>query len=269
MRTAAVLVAMSVAVTAAQTQPAAPKPQAPTQPPPQTAPQPPSRAAPAARPTVTLFVTDAEGKPIADVLVKASGPANREGRTDAEGTILFRNMTAGAYRLRLEHDDYVTLERDVTLQAGRPLKTTASLNAAPPPPPPPKPEPAPQPPPTATPSLPPPGEATSIPIADFIEKNFIGRAPSRRSQVGCSGAATATLIQLRDPLAEHVHNDGDEMLYVVAGEGTHRIGGRDVPLTNTTLAVVPRGTAHSITRRGSNPLILISFFGGPACQPEK
>jgi mannose-6-phosphate isomerase-like protein (cupin superfamily) len=217
---------------------------------------------------MSVFVTDREGKPLSDVLVKASGPVERDGTTDAEGNILFQNLTPGSYRLRYEHAAYVTLEQEVNVQTARAAKVSAALTAAPPPPPPPKPEPSPPPPRPAS-TLPPAGEATSVSIPDFFEKNYIGNAPSKQSAVGCSGGASATLLQLRDPLQEHVHVDGDEMFYVVAGEGTQRILGRDVNLAAGTFAVVPRGTSHAITRRGSRPLVLLTILSGPACQQGK
>ena len=36
--------------------------------------------------------------------------------------------------------------------------------------------------------------------------------------------AVARLLQLRDAVAQHTHADFDEILYVVAGDGTVRIG---------------------------------------------
>jgi mannose-6-phosphate isomerase-like protein (cupin superfamily) len=54
-------------------------------------------------------------------------------------------------------------------------------------------------------------------------------------------------------------------LYVVAGEGIQRVAGIDVPLTAGILAMVPRGTPHTITRSGSRPLVLLSILSGPPC----
>ena len=59
------------------------------------------------------------------------------------------------------------------------------------------------------------------------------------------------------------------MLYVVAGEGVQRIGGKEMPLTAGTFLVVPRGTSHSIARRGSRPIILLSIVSGPPCEAGK
>jgi mannose-6-phosphate isomerase-like protein (cupin superfamily) len=214
---------------------------------------------------MTVLVTDRQGEALADVEVGMTGPMERDGKTDAEGSIAFRNLGAGNYRLRFEHPEFITLEREVSMQAGRALKTSAALNPAPSPPPPPEEPDAPAPPPAPEP--PPAGShpATSLSIPDVVEANPVGRNPSRTTSVGCAGASTATLLQLRDPLAEHAHADADEIVYVVAGEGIQRVGGIDVPLTAGTFAMVPRGTAHAITRQGARALVLLSILSGPPC----
>jgi mannose-6-phosphate isomerase-like protein (cupin superfamily) len=218
-----------------------------------------TRNAQTARPSMTVQVTDLEGKPLADVWVKASGPVDRELSTDANGFVTFRTMAPGTYRLRFERDDFVTLEREVT-HTSRASNVSVALNAAPPKPAAAEPE-APATPPAPT--LPPPGPPTFVSIPDFFEKHYIGSAPSLTSEVGCVPAAVTNLLQLREPLAEHVHNDADELLYVVAGEGTHRINGKEIPLAAGVLATVPRGSPHSITRRGRNPIIVLSIITEP------
>jgi mannose-6-phosphate isomerase-like protein (cupin superfamily) len=215
---------------------------------------------------MTVLVTDRQGKALEDVEVGVTGAAERDGKTDAEGSVSFRNMGAGTYRLRFEHPEFVTLEREVSMVAGRTLRTSAALNPAPSAPPSPKEEPT-APPPTPGPQLPPPGSQppTYVSIPDVFEANPLGKNPSRTAIVGCAGAATATLIQLRDPLTKHTHDDADEALYVVAGEGIVRIAGRDVPLTAGTLAMVPRTTSHTVTRQGTKVLVLLSILSGPPC----
>jgi mannose-6-phosphate isomerase-like protein (cupin superfamily) len=213
---------------------------------------------------MTVMVTDRTGKALEEVEVGVTGPVDRDGTTDAEGTVAFRSMGGGTYRLRFEHPAFITFEREVSMPAGRAFRTSATLNPARSRAP--NEERAAAPPPTA-PQQPPPGSQppTSLSIPDVVERSFIGRGPTRTSPVGCAGIATATLIQLRDPLAEHAHADADEALYVVAGEGIQSVAGSEVPLTAGTLAMVPRGTPHTITRSGSRPLILVSILSGPPC----
>jgi mannose-6-phosphate isomerase-like protein (cupin superfamily) len=240
-----------------------PPPAKPTQSPPPPAAKPRQSAPPAGRLTLTIMVTALDGKTLPGTTVTATGPVDRESQSDPSGLVTFPNLSPGTYRLRFEHEQFVTLEKEVSLAAGKPLRVSVSLTAAPPPPLPPKPEPAPLPPPPA-----PDGSysasATSIP--DFIEKNYVGNASVKRSPLGCGGSSTSTLIQTKDPIAEHTH-DADEIIYVVAGEGTHKVDGREAPLLAGSFAFVPKGIPHSLNRRGSRPLIFLSTLAGPACPP--
>ncbi len=235
--------------------------------PPKPAPAP--RQAPptaAAKLALTIMVTALDGKTIPDTVVKATGPVDREAPTDPSGLVTLSNMAPGTYRLRFEHPEFITLEKEVTLGPGKPLRASASLSAAPPPSPPPKAEPPP------TPVQPPPSgnySPTSVDIPDLVEKNFVGSAPVKRSPIGCTATSTSSLVQLRDPLADHAHADADELIYVVAGEGTHKVGGREIPLSGGVFSIVPRGVTHGIVRRGRQPLVLISTMSGPQCQPTQ
>jgi mannose-6-phosphate isomerase-like protein (cupin superfamily) len=238
----------------------------PAQPPATTTP-PAAPRAPIARPSITVMVTDRTGRALPDVAVKATGPNEREGKTDPEGTIVLRNITAGTYRLRFESPSTITFEREVTVAAGRPVKTSVELSPAPPPPPPPKPEPAPAPPvppPSATP--PPSGPPTSIDVIGFYEKNSVSRGtPFKSSQIGCTGTSTGSLLQIRDGVAEHTHADADETLYVIAGDGSMKIGGTEMTLPHGTFATIPRGAPHIITRRSGSIMLVVSVLTGPPC----
>jgi mannose-6-phosphate isomerase-like protein (cupin superfamily) len=116
--------------------------------------------------------------------------------------------------------------------------------------------------------LPPPGKAVTLSMPDFIEKNFIGGSqPQKVSSVGCSGLANTQLWQIREPWNDREHAASDALLYVVGGEGTLRLDGRDSTLQAGTFASVPRGMNYSLTRRGRNPLIVLATIVGEACTP--
>ena len=105
----------------------------------------------------------------------------------------------------------------------------------------------------------------------LLEKNYDQpRGARRRTRRSAAPAtSTATLVQLREPLAEHSHAEADEMLYVVAGEGVQRIGSVDMNLTAGTFAVIPRGTPHTVTRKSNAPMIMVSILTGPPCDSGK
>jgi hypothetical protein len=243
--------------------PAPPQPAPQTTPAPRPAAQRPRPAASAATSTLEITVADPGGLPLQGVTVTATGTLDREGTSLASGLVRFLNMRGGEYRLRFAHPRFVLLERDVTIRSGAPLSIDVTLSKADDRP---EPEAPATPPPAPVASNAPPGEPRSVAVVDFVERNFIsGRDPIKEDQLGCTASAKTSLIQVRDPLPERALADADEVMYVVAGEGTLRLGNRDVSLAATTLAVVPRGTVRGVTRKGRNPLIFVSVLSGPPC----
>lgn len=223
-----------------------------------------TRGKPVQRMPTQVTVRDMSGTPLAGVTVTVSGGGSIEERTNEAGTVPL-TLSDGVYRLRFDREGFITLEREVTIRAGRPREIAVSLNRAPAPAAPP---PAPAPPPepevpvaTAGRSIPP----ANVSITAFLEKNFVGRDPLKESVLGCLPEATARLLQIREPLARHAHDEVDEVLYVVAGEGALRIGEGATELAPGSLSTIPRGTAHALERRGRNPLIVLSTLAGAPC----
>lgn len=223
----------------------------------------------AARPaTLTIQVTDILGAPLADTKVTTTGPVAREGATAPDGSLRLAGMRPGTYRLRFTRDGSITLERDIAMRAGESLTVDMSLSPAPASPntapaKPSMPEPAMK-------ALPPPGDAQVTPVPLFLEKNFIsGREGRKESSLGCTATGAATLHQLREAWLNHAHEDADEWIYVVAGEGTLRIGTADQRVQAGTFAMVPHTTGHALLPQGRNPLIVISTLSGPRCEPVR
>ena len=216
------------------------------------------RAARAA--TLAVVVSDPAGAPVGSVLVTVEGAASRSARTEG-GRIVFEGLPPGAYRLRFEREGFITLERELTARAGAPQAVKVTLSPAPEPEPPP---PAPPPPPS-----PPPPDEDAQPIAldmpALIEKEFIGRGALKTTPIACTSRGTATLIQIRQPVETHEHADADEFLYVIAGEGTGRLDGREERLRAGVFVLVPRGVPHTLAATGRNPLVVLSTRAGEPC----
>jgi len=161
-------------------------------------------------------------------------------------------MRAGKYMMRAERETFVTLEKEFTVVAQRPTYVMAALSPAP-----------------AAPIARAPSMAAGSPrvisIPDLAERQLIGREAIKESPLGCSGATDAKLIQIREPLASHAHADADETLYVVAGDGTLKIGDEERRVSPGWFSIIPRGTAHTLTRTGRNPIIVVSVLNGEAC----
>lgn len=212
--------------------------------------------------TLTVEVTDKSGNGLAAVHVAAAGPVDRSGETGQTGSIAFRSMRGGTYRLRFEHEGFTTLERELVMRGGQSTTVSVALTAAPV-----KPAPAPEPPPAPDPE---PARSTrvveprSLSLLDFLDKNLIGGEPQKTTLLACAEGGTARLVQVRDPLDEE-HADVDEILYVVAGGGTVRMRNQDTRMSAGHFALVPRGMPHSLRREGRNPLILLSVLAGSPC----
>jgi len=191
-----------------------------------------------------------------------SGSAEGEYSTAAAGTAVLPNIKDGMYRIRCERDGFITLEREFPVHsAGALTPVDIVLTPAPPPPaPPPAPKPA------APLAGAPAGPPVNVNIPDFLDTNFIGRDPMKESILACKPAETVRLLQLRDGVAEHVHDKVDEVLYVVAGDGAVRVGSQTMAVRAGSLAVVPQGVAHAIERRGKNPLVVVSTLSGGPCR---
>jgi len=238
--------------------------------PPQTQTSTSSAAAQAKKPAILeVHVTDRTGTPLDAATVTAEGPLGRKGDTDRNGSVTFKTLPAGTYRFRIDRDKFFTLEKEVIVKGGTMATIEAALSAAPPPPEPPKPAPAPPPPapkpvaPTLT-----PGEPKALSLPDFIEAQGVPRTATKEAPVGCSGATSAKVIQVRDALASHNHAAADEMLYLISGEATVKLGDKEYGVTPGWFVVVPRGMDHTVTRKGRNAVTMLSIVGGPSCAEQ-
>ena len=62
--------------------------------------------------TVNVWVTDRRGNPLPSAQVMVNGVTERTGRTNNAGRVVFTNMQAGDYVLRVERDKFITFEKD-------------------------------------------------------------------------------------------------------------------------------------------------------------
>jgi hypothetical protein len=207
--------------------------------------------------TFAIRVTDTDGTPLGGVDVTVDGPVKRKVTTEG-GRIALENLPSGAYHFTFERDGFYMSQKDVTGRGSKPIDVTVTMTPRPKPVPELKPPPPPEPPvENASPVL--------VDLPAFIEKNYVGRAAGKTVQLACSGGGTSTLIQINEPIAQHTHADADEFIYVIAGEGTAHLAGREERLRAGYFLMVPRGTSHafSVTRKG--PLVMLSTRAGEKC----
>ena len=210
--------------------------------------------------TLAIVVTDASGASAGEIDVIVDGPSKRTVRTEG-GRIALEGLPPGAYRLRFEGEGFVTLERELTARAGKPTEVNVTLSRQPQPAAPP-----------ATPADPPRPSVNAKPMAADLpalaEREWVGRAPSRTSELACGAASASRLIQLNQPLATHDHPDADEIFYVVAGEGNAQVGTGPQRLKAGMFLFVPRGMSHALTVTGRRPLIVLSTRAGETCAAQ-
>lgn len=239
-------------------------PQTPTPKPADAKPAPATQSVPGVKPgSIDLTVTSQTGALLSGASVRADGPSSRQGSTDVEGDVVLTNVAAGTYRCRIQRDGYITLEKELTVKAGARAAAEAVLSPAPPSPPPAA---APPPAPAAQPALVA-GLPVTVSLVDQLADDLIkSKDAIAEHDLGCSGATSAKLIRLsKDGLPAHTHADADEMLYIIAGNATLTVGGKDQVIGPGWLGIVPRGTTHAIVRPGNRPVLVLSIQSGPPC----
>ena len=217
-------------------------------------------AAPTTGPvTFAINVADMSGKPVGDVRVTLTGVVTRSTRTE-RGRTVFENLPAGEYTLKFERSGYVTVEREVTGRGSKPIEVAVIMEPEPA-------APAPEPKPVEPPPAPaPPIKMAVLDMPAFIEKNYIGRAAGKTTPMGCAPGGSSTLIQMNEPLAQHSHDEADEFIYVIAGQGMAKLSGREEPLGPAVFLMVPRGMPHTVTAGPKKPLVMMSVLAGDKCR---
>jgi len=250
-------------------QPAAPAPAPATGATP--APRRPAAAAPTgSRAGMAITVTDSGGGTMAGVSVSADGPTMRNGETNGSGQVSFPGMLAGVYRLRFDGESIVAFEKEVTVKPGQVLAVDVMLSPAKKVAPAPAPAPVAAPPPVAASAKTgPAGAPLQVSVPKVLEGDFVGKNPRRESLLSCSGSTRTTMLQSNQPTPERMYADADVVYYVIGGEGTMKLDGKEAKLALNDFVSVPRGGSHSFERRGNRTLILLSVLGGEPCDAPK
>jgi mannose-6-phosphate isomerase-like protein (cupin superfamily) len=216
---------------------------------------------------MVITVTDPTGATLPDIQVEVLGVADRNGQTDNSGSLRFANIKAGSYRLRFSGEGFVTFEREVTVRNGQTSDVDVTLNPAPqdtesad--------EPEPEQPAAPAAVVGPPGEPKTQSILTLLEKELIRREPRKETALGCSGNARSTMIQINEQQPERLYDTSEAIYYVIGGEGTLRLSGRETPITTSDYIQVPRGTSHAFVRKGKRPLILVAVVSGEPCSGQ-
>lgn len=202
--------------------------------------------------TFAIAIADPSGAPIRDVKLRLSGASARTTRIQS-GRAVLEGLRAGSYLFRFEKAGYVTFERDVIARGGKPVDVKVKLT--------PRSAPPPQ---IAAPELVD-AKFVVLDMPAFIEKNYVGRDAGKTTPLGCATGGAGTLLQIKEPIAQHAHDDADEFIYVIAGKGTLRLADREEPLSPAVFLMIPRRMTHTLTSTSKKPLVIMSVRAGENC----
>ncbi|MGO8695762.1 MAG: cupin domain-containing protein [Rectinemataceae bacterium] len=62
----------------------------------------------------------------------------------------------------------------------------------------------------------------------------------------------------------HSHPDGEELIYVISGEGKVLVDGEVQPLSPGTAVLFQKGSIHMVRNSGSDEMKVVCFFAPPA-----
>ena len=113
------------------------------------------------------------------------------------------------------------------------------------------------------------GQPQQVSVPKVLEGDFVGKSPRRESVLSCSGSTRTTMLQINQPMLERMYADADVVYYVIGGEGTLKLDGKESRLALNDFVSIPRGGSHSFDRRGNRTLILLSVLGGEPCDAPK
>jgi mannose-6-phosphate isomerase-like protein (cupin superfamily) len=107
-------------------------------------------------------------------------------------------------------------------------------------------------------------------LYDLAEKELSARQQRPQILVACSGNTRSTLVFVTAAeQAQRNYEDAEVAYYVLGGEATFRVDGKDTPLAAGGYVAIPRGTPFAIARRGNRPLSLLSVLSGAPCEEAR
>ena len=102
---------------------------------------------------------------------------------------------------------------------------------------------------------------------DIVKLARSNDAFRREIATGEHSQVVAMTIPVGGEIGEEVHEENDQLLVFVDGEGEAVLGGKTSPVTPNDLVLVPAGTRHNFINRGDSPLRLVTVYAPPEHPP--
>jgi mannose-6-phosphate isomerase-like protein (cupin superfamily) len=89
----------------------------------------------------------------------------------------------------------------------------------------------------------------------------------REIATGEHSQVVAMTIPAGEEIGEEVHEENDQLLVFVDGDGEAVLDGRSSPVGPNDLVLVPAGTRHNFINTGGGPLRLVTVYAPPEHAP--
>jgi mannose-6-phosphate isomerase-like protein (cupin superfamily) len=89
----------------------------------------------------------------------------------------------------------------------------------------------------------------------------------REITTGEHSQVVAMTIPSGEEIGEEVHEENDQLLVFVDGEGEAVLNGKSSPVGPNDLVLVPAGTRHNFINTGGGPLRLVTVYAPPEHAP--
>ena len=89
----------------------------------------------------------------------------------------------------------------------------------------------------------------------------------REIATGEHSQVVAMTIPSGEEIGEEVHEENDQLLVFVDGEGEAVLDGKSSPVGPNDLVLVPAGTRHNFINTGGGPLRLVTVYAPPEHAP--
>ena len=109
------------------------------------------------------------------------------------------------------------------------------------------------------------GDPRMASLPDLAEKSLGGRDAVRTVPLGCSGVSHSDLLIVRESTGATSRAEVDQVFYLIAGEATLTLAGKEQAMTAGWFGLVPRGSGYTLARRGRNPAVVLAVVTGVPC----
>ena len=107
-------------------------------------------------------------------------------------------------------------------------------------------------------------QRAAIDVLELARRNEDFR---REVVTGATSQVVVMTIPPRGEIGEEVHDDADQILLFVEGEGEAVLDGASMPVRRDELVLVRAGTRHNFRNTGEAPLRLVSVYAPPEHEP--